>query len=61
MEGAKKKYLKAEALSAVRKGKLEIAIEKYRAYLTLNPEDDDASEDRARSTKPLKAMKRHMD
>lgn len=42
MEGAKKKYLKAEALSAVRKGELDIAIEKYRAYLALNPEDDDA-------------------
>lgn len=42
MEGAKKKYLKAEALSAGRKGELEIAIEKYRAYLALNPKDDDA-------------------
>jgi len=38
----RKKFLKAEALSSVRKGEIDIAIEKYRQYLGLNPQDDDA-------------------
>jgi len=38
----KKRHLKAEALSAVRKGEIDIAIEKYEQYLKLNPQDHDA-------------------
>ncbi|MGH2437977.1 MAG: tetratricopeptide repeat protein [bacterium] len=39
-----KKYLKAEALSAVRRGELKVGIEKYCEYLALeaNASDDDA-------------------
>ncbi len=37
-----KRHLKAEALSAVRKGKLDVAIAKYAQYLNLNPEDFDS-------------------
>jgi len=38
----KKAYLKMEALAAVRRGDIPLAIEKYREYLALNPQDDDA-------------------
>lgn len=37
-----KKYLKAEALSAVRSGDVDTGIAKYNEYLQLNPDDDDA-------------------
>jgi tetratricopeptide (TPR) repeat protein len=39
-----KKFIKAEALAAVRKGETEVGIEKYREYLSLgnNSADDDA-------------------
>ena len=38
----RKRFLKAEALELVRNGKIDAAIEKYRQYLALNPQDDDA-------------------
>jgi tetratricopeptide (TPR) repeat protein len=37
-----RKSLKAKALSAVRSGDYDAAIENYRKYLALNPGDDDA-------------------
>lgn len=37
-----KRFLKARALSLVRSGEIEAGIEKYKQYLELNPEDDDA-------------------
>jgi tetratricopeptide (TPR) repeat protein len=37
-----KRYLKAAALSAVRSGDIKEAIDKYRQYLELNPQDYDA-------------------
>jgi tetratricopeptide (TPR) repeat protein len=37
-----KTYLQMEALAAVRKGELDTGMQKYREYLQLNPQDDDA-------------------
>ena len=37
-----KKFLKAEALAHIREGAIPLGIQKYKEYLELNKEDDDA-------------------